>query len=201
MNPVDAIKKEEQAKILFNAFDLTLSPMQVFIPFADLIMPEARDTTSREIFDQILKHIQISALIYQHQRKRYNDGIVAQLEDYINAYELVINGTFNVLDPLSSRARKAFEEVLDSFASNANSNSENSRRFTQKDLQELLVAPASTVSDWIHAWQSRELIDCPNFPQKPYRYRILVNEIRSYSLGLISPSDLQITLNATQSTS
>ncbi len=189
--PIQTKEVEEGIKRLLRNFDLSLKPYVVAIPFADLIILRNTDTTARAIYQLMLHHIEISALLNQHKedRKKTDDRcIIATLEDYEAAYELISHGAFQILNTVSKAAKAAYFNFYELWKNRIN------EPFSHKHVMELLKAPKANVSEWLPQWVECEMIDEDEDNWKnPSRKKYILQPWADsdQGLGLVTPEELR----------
>lgn len=90
-----------------------LNPIEVIIPYANLLEFPENTTRNRRDLSRFLSFIQVIAYLRQHQKETKNDELGTYLEADIKDYELAYNYLLpilrNTLDEISPRAFKVLE--------------------------------------------------------------------------------------------
>jgi len=103
--PGNAAARGQIAALLCNAQRL-IDPMPVKIPFAQRIEFPATSVRHRREHQRLLRLIEASALLHQHQRLRDGEFLLADERDYRIAVEQMAGSSAQNLDELSRHARE-----------------------------------------------------------------------------------------------
>lgn len=183
-DPLSFLREEKAVIERFNLFDLSLAPLPVIVPFSKCIKLANDDTSARGIYELLLQHTQISALINQHKRKSAKGCILADWPDYEAAYELVQHGAYKVQDPLSENARAEFTKLLKHAA---DSNADTSTVLTNAEICNILDRPRTTVNGWIRQWLNADMLEMSEEARGKKRYWVTGTLPEAKALGLITP--------------
>lgn len=150
--PLEAEAKAKSAQELWSVFDRSLQPLGVEIPFSHAIKPTERRSSSRRLINLLNGHVQISALLHQHEREKTSEGlIVATWDDYEAAYELVDATAPRTLETMGDTSRSAYLRAVAELSGRET-------KVTIPSLVAILGQPQSTVRGYVTAWLSAELI-------------------------------------------
>lgn len=177
---------EENVVKQFNNFDLSLEALDVTIPFAKRIKPRNRDTSMRGIVDLMILHIEISALINQHARKRDANGkVIAEQEDYDNTYLLVNLGAHRVQAVMGNAATESFGVLRSKIA-------DLDAPLTIREIGKHTGKHQNTVKGYIDKWIKADLIaEQPRYGKNARKFVILDSaDASTPSLGLIPPEEV-----------
>lgn len=188
-DPLGAAIIQAETVEKFNKFDLSLEPLSVAIPFADQIILSSKDTTARAIFEQLLEHIQISALYNQHNRARSADGcIIATVEDYESAHELVAKGAFKAMETVSREALELYELIKKQQALAGKDIAD----FTLQDLIDWTEKPRSTLQGYVlQLLRADMMVEIAGPRNNAKHYLLKERTIAKQDLGMVSPDALR----------
>jgi len=178
-----------------------LEPVQVGIPYAELLgFPSHRLRTRRD-HERFLCLIEASAFLHQHQRVRGNtdDGttyVLASEDDYALAYTLAKEVLASSLHELSHASRELWQRLQQWTAENASDTKDFS--FTRRDLRDALGLEDHRLRDGLLDLVEMEYLENVSGGNgKQYRYRLLVHNSRGVRLPLLTPAELAQKLAAT----
>jgi DNA-binding transcriptional ArsR family regulator len=181
--PTKSRNIERAAIERFQNFDLSLEPLDVIIPYAEYIVLKNTDTTARGIFEILLAHIRISALYNQHKIDRNRDEhgcIIATVEDYKSAHELVTKGAFKIFDPVSPGAKEVYGTASKHFEE---------KTFSMKELVDATQRPRSTLQGYMAQLKEADMVE-EFFDGRSKRFKLLGSIIESSYLGLVPTTEL-----------
>jgi hypothetical protein len=164
-----------------------LEALPVVIPFADkLSFPTAWMRTRRD-HARFLNLIEVSAFLHQHQRRREDGAIVADIADYAVAYRLAGQVLQETLTDLKKPLRDAYERIRDlSLKGNGS--------VSRREVREAVNLPDSTVRRWLSELVEMEYLmlgDGKPGQGRTLRYRVAEAAPRSrVLLGLLAPDEL-----------
>ena len=170
---------EPEPAILFHDAQRLLNPLQVVIPFAEVLTFPARTTHDRRGNLKLLSLVAAHALLYQHQRERDARGrVVATPEDYAAVHDLLKPVLAHQLEGLGDRAARAYELL----------HREREPR-TRRELSALLGWSYNTVKSALQDLVDQELaIEIGT--DRPLRYRVLQDSPLGGDVELLTPEDL-----------
>ena len=178
-----------------------LEPVQVGIPYAELLsFPNHRLRTRRD-HERFLCLIEASAFLHQHQRARgvTDDGtpyILASEEDYALAYTLAKEVLASSLHELSHASRELWSRLQQWTAETAGSGTDFS--FSRRDLRDALGLEDHRLRDGLADLVEMEYLETVSGGNgKQYRYRLLVHNSRGVRLPLLTPAELAQKLAST----
>jgi len=178
-----------------------LEPVQVGIPYAELLsFPNHRLRTRRD-HERFLCLIEASAFLHQHQRVRgiTEDGspyVLASEDDYALAYTLAKEVLASSLHELSYASRELWQRLQQWSAENAGDGKDFS--FSRRDLRDALGLEDHRLRDGLADLVEMEYLETVSGGNgKQYRYRLLVHNARGVRLPLLTPAELAQKLAST----
>jgi DNA-binding transcriptional ArsR family regulator len=169
----------------WHLFHRSLDVLPVIIPFARMVKPKLQHVTARRLFPLILLYTRVSALICQGRRERkLHDGkeyLIASVEDYQRAYDLVTENAPRVLDAVSPRAKDALDKVPDF----------REKWLTTGEIVAALRQPKTSVQRWLNELENSGLVVRGNKSGRQNTYQA-VNALAAdqVALGLIDPTTI-----------
>lgn len=171
-----------------------LEPVQVGIPYAELLgFPSHRLRTRRD-HERFLCLIEASAFLHQHQRVRgsTDDGttyVLASEDDYALAYTLAKEVLASSLHELNHASRELWQRLQQWTSENAGDTKDFS--FTRRDLRDALSLEDHRLRDGLLDLVEMEYLENVSGGNgKQYRYRLLVHNSRGVRLPLLTPAEL-----------
>ncbi|MBX9877610.1 MAG: hypothetical protein K2Y22_04055 [Candidatus Obscuribacterales bacterium] len=171
----------------WRTFHRGLRSYPVQIPYAKHIVPKKQEVTIRRLFPLLLNYTQANALLHQHCREVIEDNvqsyIVADINDYKVAYDLVSANAPRVLDLLSARGRKNLTLLKEEFGH---------QEFTRAKAQQLLKVPDSSAKRYLsELTTSGCLCISDNKEGKSYLYKVVDDAVPFLEdLGLVHPDEV-----------
>ncbi len=167
----------------WQAYNASLQPLPVVIPYAEMVIPASAHVTVRRLFDLLLDYVRVSALLHQKTRdsKSYDsqDCVVASTGDYKLALELLLQNAPKTLENCGDRAYEAF--------SKAKSDLVQVNKFKQVDLERILKQPRSTVQGYLRQWQNAGLVtECEKSYGNSKLYQVESVNLLRQDLGLVT---------------
>lgn len=181
-----------------------LEPVQVGIPYAELLsFPNHRLRTRRD-HERFLCLIEASAFLHQHQRERgvTEDGttyVLASEDDYALAYTLAKEVLASSLHELNYASRELWQK-LQQWTSEMASDNNNAKdfSFSRRDLRDALGVEDHRLRDSLADLVEMEYLETVSGGNgKQYRYRLLVHNSRGVRLPLLTPAELAQKLAST----
>ncbi len=185
---------ENQLLTLWRTVHTLLKPADVVIPFAEKIARHfpSRVVRARRDFPRFLSLIEASAILYQHQRERDGDAIVATLEDYGLARRVATPLLETAILGASQKTRKLVE-VARKVASAENAADPASAKITASKLSKRLPRSGwskPTIRRHMKAAEEAGYLDLVHAQKgQEYEYRV-VNVDDDVCLSLPSPEEL-----------
>lgn len=169
-----------------------LEPVQVGIPFVELLgFPSHRLRTRRD-HERFLCLIEASAFLHQHQRERgvTEDGttyVLASVDDYALAYTLAREVLASSLHELSHASRELWMQ-LRKWVTELGPDF----TFTRKDVRDALGLEDHRVRDGLADLVEMEYLETVSGGNgKQYRYRLLVHDQAGVRVPLLTPAELE----------
>lgn len=154
-----------------------IRPMRVIIPYAQQIVPPPDRLTARRQLDQVLGIVSSVALLRQFHKPQDGEFLIADLDDYRIAYEVLPHIIGEANSPLSKGARELLEVLREHFAgglatqflaANCETYMQLSRTEINKRLAELVdIGAVQVVSSGrgkatVYAMGSPQRVACPS---------------------------------------
>lgn len=131
----------------WRAFNSTLEPLPVVIPFAEKIKPKSLDVTVRRLFPLLLNYVRASALLHQKTRERLRrdglDYVVAEKADYRIAVNLLNINAPRTIEVCGGKAREMFNKFKQRVTG---------LDFRISDVVTALKVPKATAHRYVRQW-------------------------------------------------
>jgi hypothetical protein len=194
--PVDYNREERRRAIQrrHHHAQKLLEPVQIGIPYAELITFPSHRLRCRRDHERFLSLIEASAFLHQHQRERgvTGDGtpyVLASPDDYAVAYTLAKDVLTGSLHELTHRARELWETVRDWVAREAGGSPDFG--FTRRELLELTGLEQHRLRDALDDLVDMEYLEVVSGGKgKQMIYRLLVHDQHGVRLSLLTPQEL-----------
>ena len=191
INPHNKQKDNDAIIAKWRAYNDSLAPLLVAIPYAALIKPtQLKNPAVRRLFQLLLNYIRCGELLHQSNRQRQFIGdveaVVASPADYAPAFALLLRNAPRTLESVSTKAVEAYEVLKATFPTPL--------QFTAKEAAKCLGKHDSTVQRWLK--QLREgghldVVETKYSESKANKYTIVdIAKTERQELGLVAPEAL-----------
>lgn len=176
------------ARAKWRAFHVMLKPFPVAIPFAFEAKVKPNHVTARRLNALLLCYVKISALLHQGTRDKFlaGDGreyLIATLEDYKLAYEVMQSNAPRTLDIVSDAAREFFDVIRKPIAYCTMSTGQ---------LRDVAKQPKESVRRWINELVEAGLLVQEGKYGRQHQYCLgNASESAKQDIGLISPDEVE----------
>lgn len=175
-----------------HAMQKLLVPVQIGIPYVDLLdFPTHRLRTRRD-HERFLCLIEVSAFLHQHQRQRGDteDGtpeVLADLTDYHLAYTLAKEVLASSLHELNKNSRDLWEKLVEWPGAHGEAH------FSRRELREAFGIEDHRLRDALTDLVEMEYLEtvAGGGVGKQFRYRLLVRNPKGVRLSLKTPAELE----------
>ena len=180
-------------------FHRRLQAHPVIVPFAKWCIPTVRHVTVRRLNKLLIMYIKGFALLHQATRKtQVKNGksyLIATIEDYRFAYDLLSKNAPRTLETVSRGAQEALvmvKKLLDS----RNQNDEFVRgEISLGEIQQALQEPETNVWRWMTELANAGFLNRSQYARKNYYSLGSDEEIVQQEIGLIPPDEVEQEIN------
>lgn len=175
-----------------HAMQKLLEPLQIGIPYVDLLDFPVHRLRTRRDHERFLCLIEASAFLHQHQRRRgvTDDGtayVLADLGDYALAYTLAKEVLASSLHELNKNSRELWERLM------GWPGAQGEAHFCRRDLREAFGIEDHRLRDALNDLVEMEYLEAlaGGGVGKQYRYRLLVRNPNGTRLSMKTPAELE----------
>jgi len=177
-----------------------LKPLNVSIPYKDLIKFPSMSTRSRRDFKRFLYLIAVISLLHQFQRERKktvkgNEYIEATIEDYTWAHKIIHDILENSYSLIGRESRKLVEILHRCVKNSAEKEGVNSAhyRFSRRDIRLWTRWSETKVRQSITELLRMEILQCESGGRGRggFRYKLMCSEDFKTDINLMHPDELR----------
>jgi hypothetical protein len=184
--PTDQDIRQTQIEIeAWRYYHRQLKRLDVFIPFAEQIIPQSDETTMRRL--NVLIHSYISVITLLHQAKRTIDGssIYSTLQDYRMAYPLISANLPKVSDTVNPVARATYERLKSQYGCG-----EYAKEFTQAQARTDLKLSDQQMKNHCRTLTKAGCLSCNEQKGTAWTYKVLSEPPASHDFRLVHPDSI-----------